>query len=186
MLFLVKRTWLGGLAGLVVLAALGLGLREGFDIGPPVHLSGNTALLGLGVFAAVLASDGLLHGLFLLVIGEPYRRRHRELVQVFQGQTIAAVLAGAAMAGLGEEWIFRGLSTRPVYLVCAAVGFGLLHHIRWSLWPFTVWAIYQGLLFAAALAFTGSLAVTMVAHFLHDLAGFLIFRYLNHRHKIAD
>jgi membrane protease YdiL (CAAX protease family) len=59
--------------------------------------------------------------------------------------------------------------------------FGLLHHIRASLWPFTLWAIWQGLLLAAGLWCTGELAVTMEAHFLHDLIGFLLFLYLNHQ-----
>jgi membrane protease YdiL (CAAX protease family) len=38
--------------------------------------------------------------------------------------------------------------------------------------------VYEGLLFAAAMYATGELAVTMTAHFLHDLTGFLLFRFL--------
>jgi membrane protease YdiL (CAAX protease family) len=86
------------------------------------------------------------------------------------------MLAGSLMAGLGEEPLFRGLATDPLVLAGLAVLFGVLHHIRWSLWPFTLWAIYEGLLFAAALYGTGNLFVTMVAHGLHDLTGFWIFR----------
>jgi membrane protease YdiL (CAAX protease family) len=85
------------------------------------------------------------------------------------------------MAAVGEELVFRGLSLAPAYLIPAAIVFGLLHHIRASLWLFTVWAVYQGLLFAAALYLTQALAVTMTAHFLHDLAGFLLFVRLNRR-----
>jgi membrane protease YdiL (CAAX protease family) len=58
-----------------------------------------------------------------------------------------------------------------------------LHHVRRSLWPFTVWAVFQGLLFGTALHATGVLCVPMVAHFLHDLAGFGIFHYLNRKPK---
>ena len=54
-----------------------------------------------------------------------------------------------------------------------------MHHVRRPLWPFTVWAVWEGLLFAAALWYFEDLAVTMTAHFLHDFAGFLIFRRLN-------
>ena len=69
----------------------------------------------------------LLHGLFCLLFGAAYRRRHRELVEVFRGQSTAAILAGAAMAGLGEELVFRGLSTSPLYLAGALVlGAGFL------------------------------------------------------------
>ena len=99
------------------------------------------------------------------------------------GLSIGAVgcRAGAAMAGVGEELVFRGLSTDTIYLTSAAVVFGLLHHVRQSLWPFTLWALYQGFLFAAAISVTGSLFVTMVAHFTHDLAGFLLFHHVNQK-----
>jgi hypothetical protein len=65
--------------------------------------------------------------------------------------------------------------------VPAAVAFGLLHHVRRSLWPFTPWSIWEGLLLAAGLFYTGNLAATMVGHFLHDVIGFLVFRYVNAR-----
>jgi membrane protease YdiL (CAAX protease family) len=179
MLFLLKRTWAGGLAGLALLAALGLALRHLLSDVPPILPSWQHVLLGVAVVAVVLVSDVSLHGLFCLVFGESYRRRHRELAAVFRGQTLAAILAGAAMAGLGEELVFRGLSKEAPYLIVSAVAFGLLHHVRWSLWPFTAWAVWQGLLFAAALWYFEALSVTMTAHFLHDFAGFLIFRRLN-------
>ncbi len=181
MLFLLKRRWQTALGGLVVLAALGLGLRAAAPEPTPVGFSAEHVALGAAVFAGVLCSDATLHGLFLLVFGRPYRRRHRELAEVFRGQRFGAILAGALMAGVGEELVFRGVSTDPVYLGTAAVVFGLLHHIRMSLWPFTLWAVYQGLLFALALHLTQTLTVTMTAHFLHDLAGFLLFAYLNRR-----
>jgi membrane protease YdiL (CAAX protease family) len=181
MLFLLKRRWQTGVAGLVVLASLGVGLRSLLGEGPPVGFSADAVLLGVAVFAVVLCSDVTVHGLLLLAFGERYRRRHRELAEVFRGQSLAAILAGALMAGVGEELVFRGLESGLIYLILAAVVFGLLHHIRASLWPFTPWSIYQGVLLAAALYYTGILAVTMTAHFLHDFAGFLLFRYLNAR-----
>jgi membrane protease YdiL (CAAX protease family) len=179
MLFLLKRTWPGGLAGLASLALLGLVLRHLLPAVPPIDPSWQNVLLGVGVVGAVLMSDVTLHGLFCLLFGATYRHRHRELAEVFRGQSLAAILAGAAMAGLGEELVFRGLSADGRYLIASAVAFGLLHHVRGSLWPFTAWAIWQGLLFAAALWYFEKLSVTMTAHFLHDLSGFLIFRRLN-------
>jgi len=179
MLFLLKRRWTGGVLGLAALALLGVGLRRLLGTGPPVLPSLTAALLGVAAFAVVVISDLSLHGLFCVVFGAAYRRRHRELAEVFRGQSTAAILAGAAMAGVGEELVFRGLATGPVYLAAAAVAFGLLHHIRRPLWPFTVWAGWQGVLLGAAVLLTGNLFVSMVAHFLHDLTGFLIFRHLN-------
>ncbi len=179
MLFLLKRTWLGGLAGLALFAAPGLVLRLLLPDVPPLRPSAQRTLLGVAVVGMVLVSDVSIHGLLCLAFGERYRTRHRELAAVFRGQTFMAILAGAAMAGFGEELVFRGMSANPGFLVASAVVFGLLHHVRRSLWPFTLWAAWQGLLFAAALGYFGDLWVTMTAHFLHDLSGFLIFRWLN-------
>ena len=178
MLFLLKRTWPGGLVGLAGLALLGLGLRRLVPEPPPLRLAPRTAALGLAVFALVLCSDGLLHGLLLLLGGERYRRLHLKLAEVFRGQTVVALATGAAMAGVGEELVFRGLGSGPVYLGASAVVFGLLHHLGGRLWPFTFWAIWEGVLFGAALGYTGALGVTMLAHCLHDLTGFFIFRHL--------
>jgi membrane protease YdiL (CAAX protease family) len=184
MLFLLKRDAGTALLGLFALTALGLLIP--FLCGalgrplerPPVEWTPRAVGLGVAVFLVVVFSDVTLHVLLRGLFGKAYLRRHRELAEVFRGQSLAAVVCGAAMAGLGEELVFRGLSVSPAYLVAAAFLFGLLHHVRASLWPFTAWAVWQGLLLAAGLYCSGNLAVTMVAHFLHDLAGFLVFRRL--------
>jgi membrane protease YdiL (CAAX protease family) len=178
MLFLLKRRWQGGLAGLLVLTALGLVMRSVLPDVPPLGFSAEALLLGAAVGAGALASDAVIHLLLLVLLGDRYGWRHRQLVEVFRGQTFAAMATGALMAGVGEELVFRGLGSSPLYLVGGAVAFGLLHHVRRDLWPFTVWSVYQGLLFAAALYGTGALGVTMTAHFLHDLAGFLLFAHV--------
>jgi membrane protease YdiL (CAAX protease family) len=162
-----------------VCAALGWALRALLGTGAAWGFSEQAVLLGAAVFAVVLASDVLIHGALCLLFGEPYRRRYRALAELFRGQSLAAMLVGAVLAGLGEELLFRGLGTGPLYLGGAAVLFGVLHHIRRSLWPFTVWAAYQGMLLAGALYLTQALCVTVVAHGLHDLAGFLVFRLRN-------
>jgi len=179
MLFFLKRTWKGGLAGLAVLALLGFGLRSQLSNVPAFKISPAHALLGFALFLAILASDVTVHLMLSKFFGAGYRRRHRELAAIFGGQTGTAMLTGALMAGVGEETVFRGLSAQPLELAIAAVVFGLLHHIRARFWPFTLWAIYQGLLLAGAIYLTGALFVPMLAHFLHDLAGFLIFRRMN-------
>jgi membrane protease YdiL (CAAX protease family) len=179
MLFLLKRRWPTAVLGLLILCSLGLLFRWLLRSGPDFSFSLPNVALGAAVFTAVVCSDLILHGLFSLLFGELYRNRYRELAAVFQGQSARAVLAGAAMAGLGEEVLFRGLSTELIFLLPAAVVFGALHHIRRPLWPFTFWAMYQGVLFALALAWSGALCVTMTAHFLHDFCGFLVFRHIN-------
>ncbi len=179
MLFLLKRTWPRAVLGLTGLVLLGLALRHFLEPIPPIQPSWQHLLLGVALVACVLLSDISLHGGLSLIFGERYRRRHRELAALFRGQTPAAILTGAVMAGLGEELVFRGLTEDGRWLASSAVVFGLLHHVKRSLWPFTVWAAWQGLLFGAALWYYRELTVTMTAHGLHDLAGFLIFRHLN-------
>ena len=138
-------------------------------------------LIGLAVCGVVLVSDALNHGGLGLAFGQPYLRRYRELAGEFRGQSIAAMAAGAAMAGVGEELVFRGWCTDLLILLPLAVACGLLHHVRLRLWPFTRWSIWEGVLFAFALWWWKALIVTMTAHFLHDLLGFLIFRRVNRR-----
>jgi membrane protease YdiL (CAAX protease family) len=177
MFFLLKRTASGALAGLVVLAAAGMLLRASLGVESPT-LSLTPRLIGEGVLlcGVVLASDGCIHGLLTLAFGAVYQQRYHELAEIFHGQSLRALFAGALMAGVGEELVFRGLDAGPVYLITAAIAFGLLHHLRGRLAPFTLWSVWEGLLLAAGLWLTGELVVTMLAHFLHDLMGFLIFR----------
>ena len=133
MLFLLKRRWQSSLGALALCTALGLALRALLGTGPAWDWSWQNVQRGGAAFAAVLASDVVLHGTFVLLFGERYRRRYQELAEVFRGQTPAAMLAGALLAGLGEELLFRGLGTGPLYLGVAALLFGWLHHIRRSL-----------------------------------------------------
>jgi hypothetical protein len=176
MLFLLKRTWPGSVTGLAVLFLAALASHHLVGGGAPFVVNLWSAGLGLAVCAGAIVSDGLLHGVLIWAGGTGYRQRFHELAGVFRKQSLGAMAAGSLMAGLGEEPFFRGLSTDPLMLGTLAVAFGLFHHIRRRLWPFTLWAIYEGLLFAAAVLFTANLFVSMVAHGLHDLVGFAILR----------
>jgi hypothetical protein len=158
------------------MAAIGMAIRQNSESAAPFHPTFALVAIGVAVAASIIVIDGIVHTLAGWLFGEAYHRRFRELTEVFRGQSYAAMVAGALMAGIGEELIFRGLGTSHWYLCGAAVVFGLLHHVRRSLWPFTLWSIVEGSLFALALVLTGDLVVTMVAHFLHDLIGFLVFK----------
>jgi membrane protease YdiL (CAAX protease family) len=182
MLFLLKKTVPGALAALAVLAALGAGLRwlTPFDL-PSLWPSWRAVPIGLAVCGVMLASDALIHVALRRSFGGAYLRLFHELAGEFRGQGVAAMIAGAMMAGVGEELAFRGWSTSLSILLPLAVSFGLLHHIRGRLWPFTLWSMWEGVLFALALWWTRELAVTMTAHFFHDVLGFVIFRAENRR-----
>jgi hypothetical protein len=181
MLFLLKRTVPGALLGLLALGLLGLGLRRLVPGVPPLSFTPEALRTGLAVLGAVLVSDGVLHGTLILLFREGYLRRYRALAGVFRDQSGAAVLTGALMAGVGEELVFRGGGSGPAFLFPMALAFGLLHHLGGELAPFTLWSVWEGTLFALALAATGDLAACMVAHFGHDLIGFGLFRLENAR-----
>src|SRR5262249_29651845 len=145
MLFLLKRTVMGGIAGLLVLTALGLGLRHLLgDSAPPLSFTVRTVCLGAAVCGVVLLSDALIHFILWRVCGEPYRRRYRELADVFRSQSVFAIATGGLMAGIGEELVFRGLLLTPWYLIPAAVVFGGLHQLPAPLSRFTIWFIWEG------------------------------------------
>ncbi len=179
MLFLLKRTVPGSLLGLLVLATLGLLGRQVVPAPVPLTFSSRLVLEGIVLWAIVIGSDGLIHGALWLLFGQAYLRRYHELAATFRRQTWAAMIGGGLMAGIGEELVFRGLSGNPAVLLGGAGLFGLLHHIRRDLWPFTLWAIWEGVLFALGVLAMGSLLPNMIAHCLHDIAGFAIFRHLN-------
>src|SRR5262245_41766415 len=145
MLFLLKRSWRGALIGLAVLAMAGWSLRLLVPSPVPMGLSAENAALGAMAVLIVLLSDGLIHGA-LLLFGESYRRKHRELADLFREQGLAVMVLAALMAGIGEELCFRGLDGGPAYLFGAAVLFGLLHHINRSLVIFTFWSVWEGIL----------------------------------------
>src|SRR5262249_14274177 len=139
-----------------------------------------TALLLAGL--AMAASDGCLHALLLLVLGESYRRCYRALAEFFRPQRVPQIIAGGLLAG-GEELVFRGVLLEwlgtgaglpaSMAIGTAAVVFGLMHLIpRQRLWPFALWAVWEGALLGTVYVLSGSLLVTVVLHTLHDIGGF--------------
>lgn len=141
-------------------------------------------LLGLGLVATL---PMLL--LLLLVMQSTWSAviRLREVVDEFVRTTLsnASIWMLAALslaAGLGEEWLFRGLlqagladwwgeASAPQAILVAAVIFGLCHWLThlYFLAAFLI-GIYLGWLYW----WTESLVVPIVAHALYDLIGLLV------------
>jgi membrane protease YdiL (CAAX protease family) len=145
---------------------------------------GGELLLGI---AALALSDGALHGLFALTLGSWYRRRYRALVEYFRPQGAWEIFAAGLLAG-GEELLFRGVLLEAlrslagwppgVAVLISAVAFGALHWLpSRQLLPFTLWAVWEGVLLGGVYVLSGSLLVCLVLHFLHDIAGFSLFAY---------
>jgi hypothetical protein len=183
MLFLLKRTVPSSLLALAVLTTVGLMLRHFSPTPTPLTFSWDQLGTAIAILALVLGSDGFLHGSLWLGFGRRYLDRYHELAAVFRQQSYGAMVCGGLMAGIGEELVFRGQGSAPALLFPRAILFGLLHHIRRDLWLFTLWSIWEGMLFALALLWCGQLLPLMLAHFFHDLGGFLVFHRVNHGNR---
>lgn len=190
MIFLCKHDWRRSLCATLVLLA-GTCLLGAGAWCVPVDGSGSwawTVLLGGAAGAAALAVDGLLQGVFTRYGGESYRIAFLKFAAAVRGpMRLRESAAGAVMAGLGEEPLFRGLllpgalaAGLPPWLAVALVAwvFAAAHTIPNQAPLFWWWGYWEGVLFGIAFVLTGSLIVPMIAHALHDLAGYLAFSRL--------
>ena len=91
------------------------------------------------------------------------------IVPLFGGLSPAAIVALGAAAGVGEEWIFRGVLQPMAGLVVASLVFGLAHVGGIRMLPFGVWATGMGFVMGTLVILTGGLTAPMVAHGLYDI-----------------
>jgi membrane protease YdiL (CAAX protease family) len=184
MLFAIKNRLGPTLLLAFVLCAAALAARTvlglSWNVEPRLDLAWAVLLGGL----VIGASDGLLHFL-LLLCGDRYLSCYRALAEYFRPQKAPQIVAGGLLAAV-EELAFRGvlleglrsLLNLPAMgaVAVTAVVFGLCHLIpRRSLWPFTVWATWEGALLGCVYVFSDSLLVSCVVHALHDIVGFSLF-----------
>jgi membrane protease YdiL (CAAX protease family) len=187
MLFAVKNRLVPTLLVLAAFVAGSLSLRRA--LGLDWRWEGQPDLgwyLLLGI-AALALSDGALHGLFALALGVWYRSRYRALVEYFRPQGVGEIFAAGLLAG-GEELVFRGVLLEALRslahwppaaaVLVSALVFGALHALpSRQLLPFTLWAVWEGILLSGLYVLSGSLLVSLALHFMHDLAGFSLFAY---------
>lgn len=132
----------------------------------------------------VSITTGILTGLIMLAgasaITEssfPFAVRMRrdvdKLLGLFRGATLPDFLFISVLAGLGEEALFRGVIQGglaayigvPMAIVVASALFGLAHYISRT---YVVFAAGLGALFGLLYAWTGNIAVPMIAHAAYD------------------
>lgn len=91
------------------------------------------------------------------------------LLRLFAGfGPVSIVLLGAA-AGIGEEWLFRGVMQPILGLLATSVVFGLAHVGGRQMLPFGVWAAAMGLVLGTLAKLTGGLIAPIVAHAVYDM-----------------
>lgn len=91
------------------------------------------------------------------------------LVPLFARFGPASIIGLGIAAGIGEEWLFRGVLQPLIGLVAASAVFGLAHVGGMKMLPFGVWAAGMGLLMGSLANATGGLIAPMVAHGVYDM-----------------
>lgn len=91
------------------------------------------------------------------------------IVPLFRGLTPWGAIAIGTAAGVGEEWVFRGIVQPLAGLTAASVIFGLAHVGSGRMLAFGVWAAMMGVIMGALAVLTGGLTAPMVAHGLYDI-----------------
>lgn len=128
---------------------------------------------GIGIAAAAVLA---LTNYYLLTrapanwIVSGIRSVYREtIVPLFQHVGPVSAIAIGAAAGVGEEWLFRGILQPVVGLVTTSLLFGLAHVGGIRMLPFGVWATGMGLAMGSLVVATGGLTAAIVAHGVYDM-----------------
>lgn len=184
---MIKKWLIPTLLLAVVFAGVAVDLRYVLDLQWQLTFYPHFLRDLLAATAVMATSDGSLHGLLALVFRQRYLRHYCDLVEFFRRQSIAEIFAGGILAG-AEELLFRGvllqsLLTKAQWPPIAAILvtgliFGLCHLIpSRRLLPFTIWAIWEGIVLSSIYVLTGSLLLNVILHALHDIVGFSLFAY---------
>jgi membrane protease YdiL (CAAX protease family) len=95
------------------------------------------------------------------------QRLHQEFRPYARQLSGADILILAALSGVAEELLFRGLLQPLVGLALQAMAFGVVHQVRGpSRWVWAVWAGFVGLGLGALFQLTGSIWGPVLAHVL--------------------
>jgi membrane protease YdiL (CAAX protease family) len=94
---------------------------------------------------------------------------HSTIVPLFGRLRPLGVVAIGIAAGVGEEWLFRGVLQPLVGLLASSLLFGAAHVGGSRMLPFGVWAAAMGLIMGGLAAMTGGLIAPMVAHGVYDM-----------------
>jgi membrane protease YdiL (CAAX protease family) len=94
---------------------------------------------------------------------------HDVLVPLFSRFDAPSIVLIGIMAGIGEEWLFRGVLLPAVGWVLSSVAFGVAHVGGRSMIAFGVWATGMGFLLGGLALLTGGLTAPIVAHGVYDI-----------------
>jgi membrane protease YdiL (CAAX protease family) len=166
-----------GEAGLLLLA---WGLAQWLDVSPLVHLRLNAQAVALGILASVPMLGGLAW--ILRTSWRPARDLvalvTEELGPLLAGRSMIQLGFLAALAGVAEEILFRGVVQvalarhlgEPMALLIASAVFGLAHFASRT---YAILAGVVGLYLGAVFLVSGNLLAPILAHAIYDLIALL-------------
>lgn len=94
---------------------------------------------------------------------------HELLVPLFARLGLVSIVLIGTAAGIGEEWLFRGVLQPLIGILPASIAFGIAHVGGRNMLPFGLWAAIMGVLLGGLANLTGGLIAPMVAHGLYDI-----------------
>ncbi len=98
----------------------------------------------------------------------------KEVGAIFRNSSINDLIVISLLAGIGEEFLFRGVIQVKFGIVFASILFGLLHFVSPAYAIVTtVMGFYLGVIFQKS----GGLLAPVIIHFLYDLAALVYLRY---------
>jgi uncharacterized protein len=159
------------LAGGVWMAAAGIPMR----LGSP----GTSIGAGLGMAAGLAVVQWwLLRGAPAWGLVRSWRAFYRDVLAPTFGQLSAAeIIAISLLAGIGEEWLFRGAMQAAWGWLAASLAFGLCHVGGRGTWPLGIWAGLTGAGLGWLLTATGGLLAPIVAHAAYDAMALAYIRW---------
>ncbi len=166
-----QRVFIVGLATQAVLIAVATWASHVFGVPPRWGAPLRDA--GIGLVAAV--SLGVTNHFLLTrapanwLVSGVRSVYHDIIVPLFGRMGLAAVIVLGFAAGVGEEWLFRGIVQPLLGLVAASVLFGLAHVGSRRMLPFGVWATAMGAVMGWLALVTEGLTAPMVAHGVYDI-----------------
>ena len=141
------------------------------DLPPRWGVPWRDVTLGIAIASALaVANHYLLTRAPSNWVVDGVRGVYREtIVPLFGGLRPAGAVVIGAAAGVGEEWLFRGILQPLTGIGIATVLFGAAHVGNMRMLPFGVWATGMGLVMGTLAIITGGLTAPMVAHGVYDM-----------------
>jgi hypothetical protein len=110
--------------------------------------------------------------------GGALRHVCRQIVRpLFEHVGAGHILVVSALAGLGEELLFRGALQPHVGWLAASLVFGGVHVAGRGFVGYGLWAACIGALFGGLMEWTGGLTAPIVAHAVYDALALAYVRY---------